>query len=422
MRFLLGVLLLLLALPGCSPIEGESGFGSRLVSAGCVAEAAPRILGDDRGAAPAAHATPGAARVLRAATFNLHSGLGPAHAFSQPRATVERHLRGIAATIAASAEAVDVVGLNEVDFAARRSGGFDQAQFLARALEELTGRRYAVVGGETWRRTLPGLEARFGNAVLVRHRVRHAVACLYDDPKRCGEAPRGADLPAIRAAGFIDRMIREPRGVVKATIEFHGRPVDVIVTHLDAFALAEREAQAAHLLRRLVDPRATTVVLGDTNAVPTVMTYARTFFAADRTHDILTSGALADARVLYASRIGRSDFSRWATYPAAKPVWPLDAALGSLDLLPFDVKVLESRDSDHHGLYVAYRLTQEAAEIAAQRARHDAIRRRQLAQIVRCDLVRAGAAQWRWLLQGTQFLDVASAAERKALLGIASGL
>lgn len=223
-------------------------------------------------------------------------------------------------------------------------------------------------------------------------------------------------MPALRANGLVNRFTRETRGVIKVSIDFRGQPVDLIVTHLDAFVLPEREAQAAHLLRRFVDPRRTTLLLGDLNAVPTVMTYTRAFFAADRTHDILTSGGLADSRVLYDSQRGAADFRQWATYPSAAPVWPLDTVLGSLDLVPQSVKVIAAPYSDHDGLFVEYRVTTDAAAIGAQRARHDAIRRRQLAQIMRCDLVNASAAQLRWLTAATQFVDIASAAERKALL------
>lgn len=410
MRFKLLAAALALLLVASFPLQSGSGFGERFVSGSCLAEAAPWMLGE---ATVAAAEPPAGGPALRVVTFNLHSGLGPEPGFYRTREAVERHLEGIAAAIAETA-VPDAIGLNEVDFEARRSGGFDQARYLAEALARRTGARFTAVYGETWRRTWPGFEARFGNAVLVRHPVLAQAACLYEDADACAHAPAG-DLPALRAAGLLDRLAREARGLVRATIDFHGAPVDILVTHLDAFALAEREAQAAHLVRRFVDPARTTVVLGDFNAVPTVMTHERAFLAADRTHDILTSGALADARVLYAARAGTRDFSAWATYPASGPVWPLDGVLGSLDLLPADVRVVESPHSDHHGFYVEYRLLRDAASIADQRARHDAIRRRQLARIIDCDLVQAGAAQLRWLATGTGFAEVASGVQRAML-------
>jgi endonuclease/exonuclease/phosphatase family metal-dependent hydrolase len=90
----------------------------------------------------------------------------------------------------------------------------------------------------------------------------------------------------VRTKGLLSRMLREPRGVIKLTLDFYGNPLDVLITHLDAFVLAEREAQAAHLVHRLVDPHRTTVMLGDMNAVPSALTRHRPFFSADRTHAI----------------------------------------------------------------------------------------------------------------------------------------
>lgn len=405
--------LLILVLPACSQVAGDSGFGNRLVPASCIADAAPWILGDTPGVSATAEAALNAAPALRAVTYNIHSGLGPERAFRKSRASVERHLNGIADAIARAPEAVDVVALNEVDFDARRSGGFDQALFLAEALKQRTGSYYQVIYGETWRRDIPGFEVRFGNAVLVRHPVLDTKACLFDDTTACGLTAAEAGMPPLRASGAINRFAREARGIIKVTIDFAGHPVDVIVTHLDAFVLPEREAQASHLLRRFVDPKRTTLVLGDFNAVPTVMTYTRAFFAADRTHDILTSGRLADARVLYDSRRGKSDFRTWATFPSAAPEWPLDTVLASLDLVPRDVKVIATPHSDHYGFYVEYRVPSNSAVIAEQRERHDAIRRRQYEQIVRCDLVTASPPRLNWLMTGTGFVDVATAVERK---------
>lgn len=402
-------------LVSCSPFEGISGFGSPKPLATCAERGAPW-----RAAAVAPVAAPSvAARPLRAVTYNLHSGLGPSWTLHRARTTVEANLRGIADAIArTSAEPPDVVALNEVDFASRRSGGFDQAQFIADVLKQETGAAYTVIAGETWRRRIPGFEVRFGNAVLVRHAVLAQGACLYNDAGKCDPVLSPDELPALGATGLFSRFTRETRGLIKLTMNFHGQPVDVIVTHLEVFAMGEREAQAAHLLRRFVRADRTTLLLGDINAVPTVLTQGRAYFAADRTHDILTSGTLADARVLYAAQQGLDDLRQWATYPATTPVWPLDAILGSLDLLPESVTAVGTTESDHRGLAVRYRLSSDRALVATQRVRHNAIRREQFAQILRCDIADATpryAAQARWLLQGTGFLDIASLAERQRL-------
>lgn len=419
MRFLL-IAFLSALLIACTHLEREGNLGSRVVPAACVAAAAPWILGETNVPIDAGEASP----ALRAVTYNIHSGFGAGRGFWRSRSVIEHHLNGIAAAIATSgAVPPDVVALNEVDFSSRRSGNFDQARFIADAVERISGQRYDVIYGETWSRRLTGFEVRFGNAALVRHPVRSQTACLYDDTEGCGIPVAGENMPLLRAKGFVNRLTREARGLIKFSIDFHGQPVDVIVTHLDAFVLAEREAQAAHLLRRFVDPQRTTIVMGDINAVPTMMTHTRAFFTADRTHDILTSGGLADARVLHDSQHQRSDFRAWATYPADAPVWPLDAVIGSLDLVPREVRVLDARYSDHRGLYVQYQLTRNPTVVATQRVRHDAIRRRQLAQLLDCDLIGpTRLAKMSWLKEATLFFDLDAPSAAKATAQLSSPL
>jgi len=398
-------LFLVLTFAACSNLKEPSGPG---ITSACVSAPAPWI-GLDTAPAPMDTSLGAAEPVLRAVTYNIHSGMGQWKGLWRSRATVQRHLDGIADAIAGTAPApVDIVALNEVDFSARRSGGIDQARYLAEALERRSGARYHVIYGRTRERLAPGFDGSYGNAVLVRYDVSESKACLYDDTRACGIADAPAGMPGLRASGFLQRAVREARGIIKLTLDFHGHPVDVIVTHLEAVALQEREAQASHLLRRFVDPGRTTVVLGDMNAVPTVMTRSRAFAKADRTHDILTSGSLADARVLYDARLGRTDFRAWATYPANAPVWPLDTALGSLDLIPYEARVMDARDSDHRGFYIAYRVTRNGLLVDAQRSRHDAIRRRQLAQILACDIAGTRSNTLHWLRARTEFSGLSS--------------
>ncbi|HKQ31443.1 MAG TPA: endonuclease/exonuclease/phosphatase family protein, partial [Burkholderiales bacterium] len=336
-----------------------------------------------------------------------HSGMGQWKGLWSSRATVERYLDGIAQAIAdTNAAPVDVVALNEVDFSARRSGDIDQARYLADALQRIGGARYEIVYGETRRLAFPGFDGGFGNAVLVRHPIAERHACLYEDARACGLADAPNDMPSLRAPGVLSRLVREARGLIKLTLDFHGQRLDVIVTHLEALATPEREAQATHLVRRFIDPQRTTVVLGDMNAVPTMMTHLRDFAGADRTHDILTSGPLADARVLLDVRHGRTDFGAWSTFPALAPVWPLDIALGSLDLYPVEARVMDALHSDHRGFYVSYRLADDGAAIDTQRAAHEAIRAKQVAHFLRCDTTGATrSAQLHWLRTATRFLD-----------------
>jgi endonuclease/exonuclease/phosphatase family metal-dependent hydrolase len=250
-----------------------------------------------------------------------------------------------------------VIGLNEVDFASRRSAWIDEAAFLADDLRHRTGERYAVVRGETWHRTLPGFEVRFGNAALVRHPIVHSTACLLDDATCAAEpeaaAPRPAHDDEARAGrGFLGRLLREARGVIAMTLDVGGRPLDVRVTHLDAFAQGDREAQASRLVGRLVEVARSTLLLGDMNTVPPPL--VRPFFADDRTGRILTGGLLADVRSAFAPRYAPGNAPLWPTFPADAPQWPLDWVLGTSDLVPTMVKTVGDRESDHRGLYVEF--------------------------------------------------------------------
>jgi endonuclease/exonuclease/phosphatase family metal-dependent hydrolase len=301
-----------------------------------------------------AAAAPTLAVDLRVVTYNIHSGLGPAFALRSSRTGVERNLRAIGETIAATtAAAIDVVGLNEVDFASRRSAWIDQAAFLADDLERRTGERYAVVRGETWQRTIPGFEVRFGNAALVRHPIVRSTSCLLDEETCDAESAAATGRDATRPArGFFARWLRETRGVIAMTLDVGGRPLDVRVTHLDAFVQGDREAQASRLVERLVGADRSTLLLGDMNAVPSPL--VRPFFAGDRTGRILTGGLLTDVRSAFAEAYASGSAPLWPTFPAAAPRWPLDWVLGTSDLVPTLVKTVGDRQSDHRGLYVQF--------------------------------------------------------------------
>jgi endonuclease/exonuclease/phosphatase family metal-dependent hydrolase len=298
-------------------------------------------------------AAPTLAVDLRVVTYNIHSGLGPAFALRSSRTDVERNLRAIGETIAATTTGIDVVGLNEVDFASRRSAWIDQAAFLADDLERRTGERYAVVRGETWQRTIPGFEVRFGNAALVRHPIVRSTSCLLDEETCDAEsaAATGRDGAPL-ARGFFARWLRETRGVIAMTLDVGGRPLDVRVTHLDAFVQGDREAQASRLVERLVGADRSTLLLGDMNAVPSPL--VRPFFASDRTGRILTRGLLTDVRSAFAEAYASGSAPLWPTFPAAAPRWPLDWVLGTSDLVPTLMKTVGDRQSDHRGLYVQF--------------------------------------------------------------------
>jgi endonuclease/exonuclease/phosphatase family metal-dependent hydrolase len=291
---------------------------------------------------------------LQVVLYNVHIGMGAARWMPVAgRASVERNLSGIAAYIYRSAppdEPVDLVALNEADFGSRRSAWVDQPAFIAAELERLTGHAYRVVHGTTWTRDIPGLEVHYGNAALVRRPILAAESCVFG----------GACLDVL--SGDLERPLSigrwfgaEPRSVLRLTLAIDGRQVDVLVSHLEAFASARRAAQAAELTRRFLRPGRTTILLGDLNATDSVMIERRVYGAYDPTLELLGFAGLLDARVFAAARSGAQDLAPWATFPARAPAWPLDAVLATYDLLPLAVDVIgDGEVSDHLGLRVRF--------------------------------------------------------------------
>jgi len=321
----------------------------------------------------------GAEAELRAMTWNLHAGQGPDWSLYTTRAEVETRLHAIAGRI--HTESPDLVALNEVDFGSRRSGWLDQAAYLAAELKRLSGQPWRVVPGITWRRHWPGMEVRFGNAILVRHPIVHHRDCLLGHP--CGDESMSRYASAD-SGGWLARLNREPRGVVEVEIDFHGRPITLLATHLEPFVVAKREAQAQELLERFVVPGATTLLLGDMNSVDTRLTAARPLMAADRSHDLLGSGSLLDARERLAALAGYQDLATWASYPADAPRWPLDGAFASSDLVPLDARVIGGLESDHLGLSVRFALVEEPAA-AAHRIWQQALGSVRRTRLKQCD-------------------------------------
>ena len=287
----------------------------------------------------------GDASALKVAVFNIRSGFGPDN--DRRPAQVQARLEQIAAALLA-AGAPDVIGLNEVDFHSRRTGFVDQAELIARQLKR-AGFHYRVVRGPAWLRDEEGREIRYGNAVLVRHPIVRARHCSFARLAECDASPTVENLPQANLSAPWSWLSHEPRGVVMADFRWRGHTVRAIVTHLDPFSAQVRETQAAQIIAGLVPSDGPVVLLGDMNTVPMRLTLDRTWFRADRTHDVLTSGRLLDARSELAGNHA-SHWQRWATYPADDPRWPLDGLFVSADLRSVELEVVGAGLSDHLGL------------------------------------------------------------------------
>jgi endonuclease/exonuclease/phosphatase family metal-dependent hydrolase len=340
---------------------------------------------------------------LRIATYNINSGLGVDHPMWRAEAGVRRDLSDIARRLAAAGPPdapLDVVVLNEVDFDARRSHHLDEARHIAIELSRLTGVTYTVIGGQTFDRTFPGLEARFGNALLVR-----APTARFDRFRLA--APPGA-LFAGRSHGWLAGFSSEPRGALRASFEIGGHAIDVVGTHLDADQVSVREAQAIDVLRRTLSPGRATILAGDMNSSPDIAD--RRYAAGDRTYVVLTSGPLIDARAVVGS-----DPGQFATVPSTRPRWPIDAIFASAELLPLAVAVLPGTSSDHRGVAAtfAFATPEQARRLSDW---HTAERRDRVRRLVECEPGAQPSQELaRWLFSGTELPAALSIEAREAL-------
>jgi endonuclease/exonuclease/phosphatase family metal-dependent hydrolase len=156
-------------------------------------------------------------RKVRIASYNVHRAIGTDGKFSPQR--ILDVLREIDA---------DVVALQEVE---AQDGGQDMLAWLAKE----TG-LHAVAGT-----TLKRHDGHYGNGILSRVPVRQK--------KLCDLSWRG----------------REPRGAIAADLDFQGRHLHVVATHL-GLRPAERREQVKSLLKLFSDRAGEKAVLvGDLN-------------------------------------------------------------------------------------------------------------------------------------------------------------
>jgi endonuclease/exonuclease/phosphatase family metal-dependent hydrolase len=165
-------------------------------------------------------------RTLRVLQFNIRAGVGRNGAVDLDR---------IAEEIAAVRP--DLVSLNEVDSGTLRSGGLDEAAYLARA----TGLR-AVYGP-----TLFYDGGLFGNAILTRFPV--------------------VESHNLRLPGVIGS---EPRGMLTATLQVGRRTVSFSAMHLSdgSDGRASRIEQSESVARVVRHAPDATIVAGDLNSGP----------------------------------------------------------------------------------------------------------------------------------------------------------
>ncbi|MBB3059965.1 endonuclease/exonuclease/phosphatase family protein [Microbulbifer rhizosphaerae] len=196
-----------------------------------------------RGARPAP-AAPRAAPVktLRVMTYNVHSCRGVDGKLSPQR---------IARIIARYHP--DVVALQELDVKRQRSGGLDQAERIARLLA-MDYHFHPALHME---------EERYGDAILSRLPMRLVKKDILPGPPD--------DKSSRFSPARFNPAAQEPRGAVWVEVDYNGKHVQILNTHL-GLSKAERLRQVEALLgpEWLAHPncRGPRLLLGDFNALP----------------------------------------------------------------------------------------------------------------------------------------------------------
>jgi endonuclease/exonuclease/phosphatase family metal-dependent hydrolase len=252
------------------------------------------VSGGPAGAADAADTSGGggSGRPLRAASFNIHHGVGVDGLLNLDRiATVVEDTHP------------DVIGLQEVDrHFGERSDFVDQAMWLADRLD-----LHVVFGANIDLEPLtPGAPRRqYGTAILSRYRIREW---------------RNTLLP--RPAGG------EQRGLLEAVINVRGVRVRAYNTHLQHNSQEERLAQVAAIRSIVAEARESVVLVGDLNATP----------------DSPEIGAITEDLADAWAQAGEGD---GFTYDAETPHARIDYVLTSSDVVARTAAVVTSDASDH---------------------------------------------------------------------------
>lgn len=198
-----------------------------------------------------------AARPLRVVTYNVHSCVG-----LDGRLSPERIARVLAQCDA------DVVALQELDVLRSRTGRLDQVAEIARILE--AEHRF-------FHPAISAADEQYGDAILSRLPLRLI---------------RAAKLPGTHLGAQL-----EPRGAIWAAVEWAGREVQIVNTHLGLLA-RERALQVETLLGDEwldhPDCRGPAVLCGDLNLLPRSAPFRR------------LSGKLRDAQTAVAGRRARN--------------------------------------------------------------------------------------------------------------------
>ena len=238
-------------------------------------------------------------REIKILTYNVHSCVG-----TDRRIDLNR----IADVIAQSR--ADIIALQELDVGRKRTGGVDQAATIA-ALLKMNAHFHPALHVE---------EERYGDAILTALPTRLI---------------RAAALPSIG----------ETRGAIWVQVDVHGKPLNVLNTHL-GLRNRDRIRQVAALLGEdwigHAEFRSSpSIVCGDLNATPSTSAYKR------------LSTHLRDAQLLTTTKPR-------PTFPSRYPLLRIDHVFVSQEIRVRSSSIvldpLARRASDHLPLLVGFRI------------------------------------------------------------------
>lgn len=269
----------------------------------------------------ATSASPRLSASIRVATFNIAHARGGEFGASNWTGASKEEVRSRLARIArqVSDAGVDILVLNEVDFDASWSRSIDQAAEIARQ----AGFAY-VVEQRNIDVTLPFRTFRFGNAILSRYPIEKARAVPF---------PPFSKLEAA-LAGNHDGLVAE----VLAPI---GR-VRVAAVHLE-YRSEDVRLRCARILKALAEEGPhPSIVMGDFNSIPGFARKHPEYVPPPETavDFLLGPGTLSITKAPV-------DWSRYVTFPSAKPDRAIDWILSSPSLHQGVPSVVQSDLSDH---------------------------------------------------------------------------
>jgi endonuclease/exonuclease/phosphatase family metal-dependent hydrolase len=201
-------------------------------------------------------------KALRVMTYNIHVGVGM---------DKKLDLQRIADVI--NRERPDLVGLQEVDRGVKRTEARDEIDELAK----MTNMHFAFA------HNLDYQGGQYGVAILSR-----------------------LPIDAIDHRKYENRREAERRGMIRVEVNFEGKTINFVTTHLDYQFEDGRLFEAEQMLKFLHDIKGPLIVVGDLNDEPAGKTYR------------LMSQGFDDAWV----RSRTKDLG--LTYPADKPVKRID--------------------------------------------------------------------------------------------------